>query len=117
MVSIEKVPFAEGNLRRAYKMRDLTKTDGNDLFVAKMSKDKYEDIGVWGPASVWHGGPLGPSFFFWLRTAPRDHQPPTANCRQPPTANCLQPPTAANRCHCYSPCKTATSEGLACWAM
>ena len=48
MVSIEKVPFAEGNLRRAYKMRDLTKTDGNDLFVAKMSKDKYEDIGVCG---------------------------------------------------------------------
>ena len=38
----------------------------------------------------------GPKFFF-LRTAPRDHQPLTANCHQPPTATKRQPPTAANR--------------------
>ena len=31
---------------------------------------------------------------FWLRTAPRDHQPPTANRRQLPTANRKPPPTA-----------------------
>ena len=38
-----------------------------------------------------------PDFFFVfgppLRTAPRDHQPPTANSHQPPTANRHQPPT------------------------
>ena len=43
-----------------------------------------------------HRAVLKNSFFFCkgppLRTAPRDHQPPTAN-RQPPTAN-RQPPTA-----------------------
>ena len=32
-----------------------------------------------------------------LRTAPRDHQPPTANSHQPPTATNRQPPTATNR--------------------
>ena len=40
-------------------------------------------------------------FFFCeglrLRTAPRDHQPPTANSHQPPTATNRQPPTATNR--------------------
>ena len=36
-------------------------------------------------------------FFFLLRTAPRDHQPPTANSHQPPTATNRQPPTATNR--------------------
>ena len=35
--------------------------------------------------------------FFVLRTALKDHQPPTANRHQPPTAN-RQPPTATNRC-------------------
>ena len=35
----------------------------------------------------------GPDFFL-LRTAPRDHQPPTANSHQPPTATSRQPPTA-----------------------
>ena len=39
----------------------------------------------------------GPDFFFLLRTAPRDHQPPTANRHQPPTATNRQPPTATNR--------------------
>ena len=34
--------------------------------------------------------------FFLLRTAPRDHQPPTTNRRQPPTAN-HQPPPTGNR--------------------
>ena len=53
------------------------------------------------------GGPLGPRFFFLLRTALKDrpkgpstanHQPPpTANCRQPPAATNRQPPTTANR--------------------
>ena len=39
----------------------------------------------------------GPDFFFLLRTAPRDHQPPTANSHQPPTATSRQPlPTATN---------------------
>ena len=32
-------------------------------------------------------------FFFVLRTAPRDHQPPTAATRQTPTATNRQPPT------------------------
>ena len=32
--------------------------------------------------------------FFLLRTAPRDHQPPTTNRHQPPTATNHQPPTA-----------------------
>ena len=42
------------------------------------------------------GGPLVPRFFFcW--TAPRDHQPPTADCHQPPTSNCCQPLAATNR--------------------
>ena len=52
---------------------------------------------VWGVDRAWvgvrsahlgparQGGPLGTGFFCWLRSAPRDHQPPTAN-RQPPTA-------------------------------
>ena len=40
------------------------------------------------------GGPLGPRFFFLLRTALRDHQPPTTNRHQPPTATNRQPPTA-----------------------
>ena len=31
---------------------------------------------------------------FLLRTAPRDHQLPTANCQPPPTANCQPPPSA-----------------------
>ena len=35
--------------------------------------------------------------FFLLRTAPRDHQPPTTNRHQPPTATNRQPLTAANR--------------------
>ena len=35
--------------------------------------------------------------FFLLRTAPRDHQPPTAKSHQPPTATNRQPPTATNR--------------------
>ena len=39
----------------------------------------------------------GPDFFFLLRTAPRDHQPPTPNSHQPPTATNRQPPTATNR--------------------
>ena len=30
-------------------------------------------------------------------TAPRDHQPPTANSHQPPTVTNRQPPTATNR--------------------
>ena len=45
-------------------------------------------------------GPRNPSgfaFFFLLRTAPKDHQPPTANRQPPPTANRHQPPTATNR--------------------
>ena len=33
--------------------------------------------------------------FLWLRTAPKDHQPPTANRHQPPSAN-RQPPPASN---------------------
>ena len=32
-----------------------------------------------------------------LRTAPRDHQPPTTNRHQPPTATYRQPPAATNR--------------------
>ena len=39
----------------------------------------------------------GRVFFFLLRTAPRDHQPPTANSHQLPTATNRQPPTATNR--------------------
>ena len=44
----------------------------------------------------------GPDFFFCqgppLRTAPRDHQPPTTNPHQPPTAtNRRQSPAATNR--------------------
>ena len=59
------------------------------------------------------GGPLGPRFFFLLRTALKDRpkgpptanyqpppnadQPPAANhCQPPPTTN-HQPPTATNR--------------------
>ena len=34
------------------------------------------------------------SFFSLLSTAPRDCQPPTANCPPPPTANRQPPPTA-----------------------
>ena len=34
MVSIDRTPFAEGNLRRSYRMRDLTKPDGEDQYVA-----------------------------------------------------------------------------------
>ena len=70
--------------------------------------------GIWGPRGpcvrvrglcvVWGGGGgavgrgvLKEPIFFCegppLRTAPRDHQPPTANCQPPPTAN-HQPPTA-----------------------
>ena len=57
----------------------------------------------------WHwaqqyatGGSLRDEIFFFcegppLRTAPRDHQPPTANTHQPPTATSRQPPTATNR--------------------
>ena len=33
---------------------------------------------------------------FFLRTAPRDHQPPTASHRQPPTATNRQPPAATD---------------------
>ena len=33
------------------------------------------------------------SFFFLVRTAPKDHQPPAANRHQPPAANRHQPPT------------------------
>ena len=36
---------------------------------------------------------------FLLRTAPKDHEPPTAN-RQPPTANRHQPPTIVQSCFC-----------------
>ena len=39
----------------------------------------------------------GPDFFFLLRTAPRDHRPPTANSHQPPTATNRQLPSTANR--------------------
>ena len=43
----------------------------------------------------------GRDFFFCsgppLRTAPRDHQPPTANHQPPPTADRRQPPAATNR--------------------
>ena len=34
--------------------------------------------------------------FFLLRTAPRDHQPPTANSHQPPAATNRQPPPTTN---------------------
>ena len=34
------------------------------------------------------------NYFFLLRTAPTDHQPPTANRHQPPTATNRQPPPA-----------------------
>jgi DNA gyrase inhibitor GyrI len=47
VVSIERTPFAEGNLRRSYRMRDLTKPDGADQYVAKLSKDKYEDTSTY----------------------------------------------------------------------
>lgn len=47
IVNIERTPFAEGNLRRSYKMKDFTKPDGLDLYVAKASKDKYEDISTY----------------------------------------------------------------------
>ena len=44
----------------------------------------------------------GTRFFFFcqgppLRTAPRDHQPPTADSHQPPTATNRQPPTASHQ--------------------
>ena len=45
------------------------------------------------------GGPLGTRSCFFcegppLRTASRDHQPPTTNRHQPPTANCKRRPIA-----------------------
>ena len=46
VVQIDRVMFAEGNLRRAYRMRDLTSPEGKDQYVAKVSKDKNEDIQV-----------------------------------------------------------------------
>ena len=42
------------------------------------------------------GGSLRDWKFFLLRTALRDHQPPTANCHQTPTANRCQLPSATN---------------------
>ena len=47
------------------------------------------------PAGLSSRTPL----FFLLRTAPKDHQPPTANRHQPPTAN-RQPPTIAQYYSC-----------------
>ena len=35
--------------------------------------------------------------FFFLRTPPRDHQPPTTNRHKPPNTTNRQPPTATNR--------------------
>ena len=39
-----------------------------------------QGTGVWGAGLSLRT----PVFFFWLRTVPEDHQPPTANRRQPP---------------------------------
>ena len=43
------------------------------------------------------GRSLRNQIFFSFRTAPRDHQPPTASSHQPPTATNRQPATVANR--------------------
>lgn len=48
VVSIESTHFSEGNLRRCFRMKDLTKPDGENDFVAKASKDKNDDIEVPG---------------------------------------------------------------------
>lgn len=47
VVSIERTSFAEGNLRKSYKMKDLTKPDGENMYVAKASKDKHEDVATY----------------------------------------------------------------------
>eukprot|EP01012_Entosiphon_sulcatum_P009073 TRINITY_DN15018_c0_g1_i1.p1 TRINITY_DN15018_c0_g1~~TRINITY_DN15018_c0_g1_i1.p1 ORF type:complete len:484 (+),score=103.96 TRINITY_DN15018_c0_g1_i1:411-1862(+) len=39
---IEPKPFDEGAMRAAYRMFDLTKPEGQDMYVAKMAKDKKE---------------------------------------------------------------------------
>ena len=44
------------------------------------------------------GRSLRDQIFFLLRTAPRDHQPPTADRHQPPTATNRQPRPTVNRC-------------------
>ena len=41
-----------------------------------------------GVHCIASGGVLKERIFFLLRTAPRDHQPPTANRHQPPATNC-----------------------------
>ena len=55
----------------------------------------YEGRAGQGTAGLGRAVIKNPNFFFLLRTAPEDHQPPTAS-RQPPTANRHQP-LAANR--------------------
>ena len=52
------------------------------------------------------GRSLRDQIFFLLRTALKDHQPPTANSHQPPTAN-RQPPTAS-----HQPPPTASGQPL-----
>ena len=97
---------------------------GADQFRTPMPKpDNYLVCFLRGPLPYpWHAPPVGPCWpvmtlgmhdltvfyapaplclvlkepiFFWLRTAPRDHQPPTVNRHQPPTAS-RQPPIATN---------------------
>eukprot|EP00668_Euglena_longa_P040625 GGOE01053494.1.p1 GENE.GGOE01053494.1~~GGOE01053494.1.p1 ORF type:complete len:423 (-),score=126.39 GGOE01053494.1:524-1621(-) len=47
VVSIDPVHFSEGNLRRCFRMKDLTKPDGQNDFVAKASKDKNDNIEIY----------------------------------------------------------------------
>ena len=63
-------------------LRSYQRTPVTFLVVNRIALQSMNAIALAAP-SYWHHCSYG----LPIRTAPRDHQPPTANRRQPPTAN------------------------------
>ena len=60
VLKIDRRPFAEGSMRSAYRMQDLTKGETQNEFVAKMSRDPneqrhvyYDDVAMQMEAKMW----------------------------------------------------------------